>query len=148
MGIFMVPAIRSFRVTMREQGRNVSCMQNLSRLGAGLSSYAADNDDRLPVADRWMDELQTAGTRDRNLHCPEVRSVNPGAFGYAFNKEMSGKKVSEVKPNTVALFDSTFLTRNATSGIESLPNPGRHKGRGKTSNNLIMLDGSMEVRYR
>lgn len=33
------------------------CMSNLKQLGAGTILYAADYDDRFPMATRWNDEI-------------------------------------------------------------------------------------------
>ena len=61
------------------------------------------------------------------------------AYGYAMNAALSSTKRSAVTDPTATplLFDSTILTKNAASGIDTLPKPGRHNG----GNNVAYTDG-------
>jgi prepilin-type processing-associated H-X9-DG protein len=72
-------------------------------------------------------------------HCPAVHPFSLSAFGYAFNSNLSGKKVTAIAnpAATPMLYDSTNLARNASDPVTSLPEPPRH-GAG---NNLGYADG-------
>lgn len=122
--------------------QSARCVGNLRRIGSAISLYAADNDERLPNADQWMDQVERFGGGTRQFQCPAVRSFDRGGYGYAFNKALSGKSKSEIDPKTQLVFDSSLLLRNANSGAESMPVPGRHiRGRLRVDH-AVLEDGS------
>lgn len=103
-----------------------ACKSNLKVLGMANAMYVADNDDRFPLAARWMDGLGSYVKEDRMFRCPAVRQ----GYGYAMNRSMSGARETDVQhPSEVPLlYDYVTLTRNAHEIEPKLPNPGRHDG--------------------
>lgn len=57
-------------------------------------------------------------------------------YGFAFRTEFSLKPLKDFPEpaRQVTLFDSTILSRNATSGLETLPKPGRYAGNSEPGN--------------
>lgn len=102
-------------------------LQNLKVISLALVMYERDNHYRFPDADQWMDQLipyldQIAEYhRDRSVFFDPFQ---PGKkhYGYALNSNCSGKSLSAfAEPNeTVAVFDSTLGTRNASDTGASL----------------------------
>lgn len=90
--------------------------------------YASDHDERYPVANQWVDVL-THYTKNQDIFRSSYATPkNLKDYGFAFRSEFSLKPLKDfLEPECqVTLFDSTILSRNATSGLESLPKPGRY----------------------
>ena len=134
-GAILFPSFRRYRATMAAN----TCIRRLGESSRAMAMYAADNDDSLPPASAWMDKLQPLVRSGRAFRCPTMRMRGFGAYGYAMNSALSaGKKSAIADPAaTPLLFDSTLLAKNAASGIETLPSPGRHNG----GNNVAYADG-------
>jgi prepilin-type processing-associated H-X9-DG protein len=88
-------------------------MTHMSDLGAALSQYATDNDDRLPN-DKWMDRLTRYVDTASDFRCPAVKA--PG-YGYAMRESLLGQKLKQIPKNEVLVYDSTSLERNAVGDI-------------------------------
>ena len=131
-----------FRRTQQSLARRRTCMTHLHQIGTSVSMYASEYDEVLPVADKWMDQLEAAGLQSADLHCPEVWFSDPQAYGYAYNSNLSKKNKSKISPSTWLVGDSTILGRNANSSKESGPIPGRHPRGGVRANNFLLIDGS------
>jgi len=114
------------------------CVNNVKQQVIGLVIYSADNDDAFPRADNWFDvtlnSLQKvrgspkAAMEDSEFHHHGV--LPDRDFGYAFLDKASGIKGENIPTDSqfVLIFDSTLLGRNAHSGLDTLPHPGRHLG--------------------
>lgn len=123
--------------------KNKTCSENLSELWKAALNYAEGHDQKLPPAEKWLDEIKPYVTKDEWLHCPVIAKSGGAKFGYAMNPELSGKNPDSVtdKAKTALFYDSTDTAGNAHAGLESLPKPGRHGGR----NNIVYLDGHVEA---
>lgn len=132
-GIYLVNLLR------RDSGSS-SCLSNVQSAARGALAYSADWDDRLPPAHRWMDVFETS----ESFRCTAVaEDAKVGqAYGLAFNERLGSKVVADFQdPNRLPLiFDSTLNERNAASGLETLPTPGRHY-RDEPANAIGFLDG-------
>lgn len=126
---------------------NKDCPANLASLYNAFEQYAALNDS-LPKAENWQDDgdFTSRVPQDEWMHCPAVSNRHDDKFGYAYNSELSGKKLDlkgkplKTLPNaatTPLLYNSTDLRKNAHDKFTGLPKPGRHSGR----NNVLYLDG-------
>ncbi len=138
MAAILFPVFASARM-----GGKSICVNHLMGLVNDASLYANDHDDRLPLAATWMDGLsQKWATWEEALH--DKGSVKSDEYGYAYRTKASGQPTHGIKnPKTYMLiFDSTLLGRNASSGLETLPRPGRHRG----SNTIAYLDGHVRRR--
>lgn len=129
----------------RNAARRTICASNLRQIGAAMSLYASDNDGYLPEAGRWMDQIERYGP-ERILRCPEARTIRRSAYGYAFNSALGSANLSKAKGTTPLVFDSTLLDRNAASGLETLPRPGRHVFAGGPVDNVLLVDGGVMAR--
>ena len=120
------------------------CISNVKRTGLSLIIYSTDFDDRFPLRDFWMDASTSYRANPSILHCPRVvnERESRGLYGYAFNRVLSAAKIP-FDPGPVPLvFDSVNLARNASSSLDSLPNPGRHSG---NMNVVGYADGSAKT---
>lgn len=112
------------------------CLNNLKQLGLGEIQYAADNNDRFPSRDTWMDAIYPY-VKNRDLYrCPKLA---PGAWGYAFNGALDRAK-TPTDLSVPMIYDSVNPSRNASDLVASLPSPGRHGGMDYT----VRVDGSVK----
>lgn len=78
------------------------CMSNAEQLVTAMTLYSSDNDDHLPLANRWRTSLFRYG--DRGLRCP----VSESPFSYSMNILVSEYGLGAIpEPNdTVLVFES------------------------------------------
>ena len=133
--------------------------------------YAADFDDNLPRASKWMDLLkpyfrqatdgsaEVPATRDPRFDLgdipkppvytspPQFRSPplrDENEFGYAFRGRLSGRKLAMVvdAERVALIFDSTDTNWNANGGLDLLPDLGRYSAsHGGGINSIAFADG-------
>lgn len=119
---------------------------NIREANTAIYMYSTDFDDRLPTAYQWMDLVEPFSRHPAVFRSPLATPDDKSDYGFAFRKELSQKNIKDF-PDPVAramIFDSTLLSRNATSGLETLPNPGRYR-EGKNQGNMIgLLSGYSE----
>lgn len=116
----------------------VTCLSNAKQMATGSIIYASDFDDRFPLRHRWMDDLRPYVRNESLYHCPEVPK---GAYGYAYNAAISGKKSPPDDANVPLIYDSQILTRNASDRVRSLPPSGRHPKNNPAKNVIAYADG-------
>jgi hypothetical protein len=94
-----------------------SGLYNLELLGRELAQYAKDNNDCLPVAEKWCDLLMA---NDPNLPKDKFKydSSKEGVYNYAFNKVFSGAQLKNIPYNAVLVFES--MGKWNLSGTEEL----------------------------
>jgi hypothetical protein len=111
----------------RETAKELSCYGNLGQIGLSIGMYAADHDDRLPLAHNWCDAVGPQYVR--NLDCFRCPALPQVRCGYAYNAALSGLDQSNRKPspNLVMVCDG-FGGWNAAGGPERLA--PRHGGSG------------------
>ena len=111
----------------------------ISMLGQMLIHYANDNNGILPNANNWCDALSNyhKGIKREDFQHPDTDGFE---CDYAFNKNVSEKKLSELPENTIILFESSGkwnlngdykLLENSTKRIYFI--------------NVILADGTMQV---
>lgn len=112
-------------------------IDNVRRLGQASLLYAADNDDLLPSGN-WMDRLEFYEPLSTAYRSPLY--IGTANYGYALNSAVAGVNTTLITnpDNTELLFDSTVLSRNASTTTATLPNPGRYEGR----NAIVFVSGS------
>jgi hypothetical protein len=80
------------------------CGTNIRGLGTALEVYAHDNNDTLPDKD-WCDRLvEEADVSFRSLQCGKTHSVQ-GESDFCMNQYAAGRKLSELPPDMVLLFE-------------------------------------------
>lgn len=118
--------------------KKTQALSHVKRIGTSMMIYAADYDDRLPIAEKWVD-LTSDYTEDPSVYrSPEATPNDPNDYGFAFRKEFSKLNLAkaEAPAAQVMIFDSTLLQKNASSGLETLPSPGRY-GVGDSRGNMM-----------
>ncbi|MCK4830664.1 hypothetical protein KA005_83900 [bacterium] len=84
-------------------------LYNLELLSRELIKYTEDNDGYLPMADQWCDLLMGHNsnlTRENFRHPkPELFELN-GECHFAFNKNLSGLRLSDVPGDVVLVFEA------------------------------------------
>jgi Domain of unknown function (DUF4190)/GYF domain 2 len=121
--------------TPQQRMQTIHCVNNMKQLSLALRGYALDHNDQLPPAASWCDAIQSNVGSPKIFQCPS----EPGRrCAYAFNTKLDGKKVSEVDPQTVVLFESD-AGWNGTGGADTLK-PHKHST-GRV--NVALADGAV-----
>ena len=78
---------------------------NLRVLDRTIKEYAKDHNGYLPVANHWCDLLleQNKSLSRNNFKHPRARG---GACNFAFNKNLSNRRLADVHPNVVLIFEA------------------------------------------
>ena len=119
-----------------------ACISNLKQIALSLTMYTVENDDRFPGRDTWMDATSGYIKNDAVLHCPDVMDEASTMYGYAFNGKLSFAPIPKSGADQVPLvFDSVNLGRNASGGLDSMPNPPRLGG-----GNIGYADGHVKAK--
>jgi hypothetical protein len=86
----------------------VVCGTNLSGIAKAMLIYANDANDNLPEADKWCDLLVGHDfTTPKQFVCKSSDAVR-GESSYAFNRNLVGRKFSEIPGDVVLLFETNF----------------------------------------
>ncbi len=98
----------------------VMCAINISGLGKAIYLYRSDYDGQYPTADKWCDLLvMNYEVKLEYLVC-KGSDAKIGESSYALNKNIAGKKSSEIPEDTVILFETNYgknpLGRDGTLG--------------------------------
>ncbi|MHC4239313.1 MAG: hypothetical protein ACYSUC_06100, partial [Planctomycetota bacterium] len=87
---------------------DVVCGTNLSGIAKAMLVYANDANDNLPEADKWCDLLVGHDfTTPKQFVCKSSDAVR-GESSYAFNRNLVGRKFSEIPGDVVLLFETNF----------------------------------------
>jgi len=98
--------------------QRIECRKNLSSLGGTIKMYTQKYQ-MYPSAENWQDTLiKDYNVNPSKFHCPES-DANEEQSCYAININVADKKVSEVPPDTVLLFE-TKPGVNPSGGPENL----------------------------
>jgi prepilin-type processing-associated H-X9-DG protein len=110
----------------RTKAQTIQCINNMKQLALSFHVFAGDHDDRFPPAATWCDAIQTSVGSGNVFLCPRGNASQRSS--YAFNGKLDGRKVGEINPNTVLLFEVDDGW-NRFGGPELLLQPSRHVGR-------------------
>ena len=112
---------------MTQDARGAPSQSNLKKLSLAIIMYAQDNDQKLPDADKWVDEIMPYVKNEAVFCDPAAPDLK---YGYAFNRALSGARLGGIKDPlaTVMVFESMTGVKNAADTGQSLPRPGRHSG--------------------
>jgi len=113
---------------MRAKAQQAASQSNLKQIALGIIQYTQDNDEHLPDADKWVDEIMPYVKSEAIFRDPSAPAGEK--WSYAFNRTLSRAPVAQLDSpaSTVMLFESSKGTKNASDTGESVPNPGRHSG--------------------
>ncbi len=127
----MLPALARAKFN----AQSIYCISNMKQLGLAVRTYANDHNNQLPPAAMWCDAIQSYAGSSKIFQCPS----EPGRrCAYAFNAKLDGKKLDEINPETVVLFQSD-LGWNGSGGAEALK-PHRHS---RYSVEVLLADGAV-----
>jgi hypothetical protein len=101
IGLFAAIAIPNF-VRGRRQAQTHVCENNIRQLSSAMREYVLAHDEQFPAADTWSDNIKGRVPSTAAFTCP----LAPQTCAYAFNLQLAGKKLSQVNPMTVMLFES------------------------------------------
>ncbi|HNQ35012.1 MAG TPA: prepilin-type N-terminal cleavage/methylation domain-containing protein [bacterium] len=100
----------------REQARRTTCINNLKQLGMSLFMYARENDERMPSAGAWWDEI-SGYLAEGSYLCPSaVGSDRDNNVNYGYNANAAGYSVADVAESSsfAIFFDQTGSTFSGT----------------------------------
>jgi prepilin-type processing-associated H-X9-DG protein len=134
----------------RQSARRTLAMSRMRSVAMATLMYANDTDDRLPIADSWMDALSKYDAHNGDFLSPGLDRRNPMGppdYGIAFMKSLSAAKLAAIaNPGEhVLIFDSTLMNRNATSGLETVPKPPRFGSAESGGNVFAFVDGHVKL---
>jgi prepilin-type processing-associated H-X9-DG protein len=140
LGFCLVFVLRILGKGTRTADKTI-CMRNMQQLAMALSMYAADWNDRLPQADRWVAVLGPSPKTSALLHCPNDPSH--AACSYGMNPQLGGKELASIlNPKDVVLLYETAHPGASPHGDPSdVASPPRHNG----SNNYAFADGTVRL---
>jgi len=104
----LVPGMQSFSMAGKHIVFTMDCQQHLKGLANALLVYAEDCDGLLPAADQWCDlMIAKADISPTSLVCWDG-DAQRAESSYAMNAAIAGKKLSELPPDIVVLFEVSF----------------------------------------
>jgi hypothetical protein len=90
----------------RRIGSSVTCGSHLSGISKTIILYASEHYNYIPDANKWCDlMILEADAPPKIFLCTHSDKVL-GESSYALNKYIAGKKINEVSPDTVLVFDT------------------------------------------
>jgi len=138
MAGLMVPAFAK----ARQRAMTITCQSNMRELSLAVRMYAGDSTNQFPPAASWSDGISSYVGSTRAFQCPGGHGQR---CSYAFNRALDGKKLDEVNPTTVLLFESD-AGWNGAGGAESMVSHGHVVRYGhEVSYNVLYVDGSVET---
>jgi len=87
----------------KKKAQTIQCEAHIQELTTVLIGYAKAHENQLPAADKWTDSISNKVSSVTVFHCPVEEGDD---CSYAFNKNLDGKKLSEINPKTVLLFEA------------------------------------------
>ena len=120
--VIMRPMIEKARASAQK----AVCLSNTKNLSLAMQMYLADNKDRFPEADGWVEALAEYIRNESVLKCPEDDSE--AACSYGMNAALSGKSVGDLEnPAAVVMFYETASPGDSPAGgAEDVVSPPRH----------------------
>lgn len=126
------------------QAKKAGGIGGMKAAAAGILMYSLDNNGHFPPADSWMDAAQPYSRSKDAFRSPIASIGGKDVYGIAFRTELGSKQMNNAPDidRWAMLFDSSLLQRNAHSGLETLPTPGRYKTKEGSANIIAFADGS------
>jgi hypothetical protein len=152
--IISAPALMLGNVTRRmtksylEREKANTGKYNLKVLGKSLANYAKDHDGYLPTAEHWCDELMEYDsnlTKDNFRH-PRHELLRLGICNFAFNKNLGGRKLSEIDGDVVLLSEADGDWNLTTTGGSEVWRAKKKFGKIDTWYiDMLFVDGRIEA---
>jgi len=111
----------------QDNARQASSQSNLKQISLGIIQYVQDNDQKMPDADKWVDEVMPYIKSEAVFTDPSAPGLK---WAYALNRALSGVSLADLEDpaGTVMLFESADGKKNASGTGGTVPKPGRHNG--------------------
>jgi prepilin-type processing-associated H-X9-DG protein len=124
----------------RSDAMHIASESNLKQIALAIIMYTQDHSEKLPDADKWVDEIMPYVKTEAVFHDPAAPAGQ--RWSYAYNKNLSGVKFASLAnpAQTVLAFDSTLGTKNARDTGASVPKPGLHAG----ASDFAFADGHVQ----
>jgi len=119
----------------RSTAHSIRCVNNLRHLGLATRLYADSNNDTLPLSANWCDAILAGVGSPGAFQCPRASKEKRSAYG--FNQMLNGRKLGEVNPTTVLLFEIDGGW-NVGGGPSSMISRWRHH----STYSVCFVDGS------
>ncbi|MFZ4507681.1 MAG: hypothetical protein ACOYON_08315 [Fimbriimonas sp.] len=132
LGAILLPVFAQARLAAQK----TASLTNVKQLALAALTYSADNDDKLPLAANWRQELNKVDPKIEVMTSPKFRG-----FGYAYSKFAVGKSVTKLPLTTVLFFESDLPGDGPVDDPANLPNPPRF-GKGSC---VSFADGSAKI---
>lgn len=103
-----------------------TCVSNVKQISMAMLMYAEDYDQAYPSGD-WQSKLNPYVKLPGIFDCPSVKKQG-GSGGYAFNEELAGASLSQVKDpaSMPAIFESAILQASLVASPLNSGKVGRH----------------------
>jgi len=140
MGLFVLGCIL-FPFTAcgcKVASKKTACLSNLKQQAQAVLLYSAEENDRFPNRDVWMDSIAPY-VKNQAIH--KEPTMPAQVYGYAFNSNLSDAKGPRHPEKVPLVYDSVNPIRNASDAAVSLPSPGRHAGK----DNIAYADGHVKA---
>jgi len=141
------------------EGRKRECTTNLGVLSKSIITYSEKHNGEFPNPSKWCDliidepnnkfESKNYSPNYLNLFCIErfrCPSAKETKSGYAFNKNLAGKRISEVDPNVIVVFETNAVGWNQNGGPEIMCSD-RHKAIFGKSGSYVLCPNQYDVRF-
>lgn len=135
--------------------QRILCSSNMVRVGRALKSYSENNNGKLPSSEEWADQLVS----NDFIHSFSYKVSGVQCF-YAFNKHLSGMKITDLPPDIVLLFETKQSMTEQENGVENLSggpdmlsteshkNIGCHVIFADGSNKFVMSEDIPDLRWQ
>lgn len=116
----------------------VACSAGAAEIAEAVRSYSDDHDGKLPDAKKWQDEVKPyyarlaaeqvkkakfLGTMDPNGLWGCKDESGPGMSGFAFNSDLSGKKIADIPDpdEAIMIFEVEQPAKNLNEPYRDIP---------------------------
>jgi prepilin-type N-terminal cleavage/methylation domain-containing protein len=145
LAILAIGAVILFPVFARpsHNGHRNYVLGNLKQLALATVMYAADYDEHLPPAVKWLDVIEPYHKNSQIPHDPTVVDAKQDEYGFAFFEPVELQDLTLlVKPEDVPMaFQSVLMGKNAHSDLRTLPYVPRNKS---PANFVAFCDGHVK----
>jgi len=137
--------------------RNYYCERNLKTLSTSIKTYCEKHNGEFPDPAKWCDLLLSEPPQksddkyglywelsEKSFKCHEI--LGEERYVYAFNKNLAGKRISEVDPNVVVVFEANGVGWNQ-NGDSKMMCPDLHKNYWEKSGFYVLFPNQYDVRF-
>ncbi|MGD0785348.1 MAG: hypothetical protein ABR969_06000 [Sedimentisphaerales bacterium] len=138
------------------EGRAEDCKMNLNTLSTSIKAYCEKHNGEFPAPAKWCDLLLSKPPQksddkygiywklsEKSFKCPTATARR---CGYAFNKNLTGKHISEVDPNVVVVFEANSVGWNQ-NGDSKMMCPDMHMTFLGENGSNVLFPNQYDVRF-